>query len=249
MSCFPTKGKFDFFSSCGTIPMQQEALWSRYPHLWHMAEPGSWPSICDHGLLSTDALLTRYGVSPKLRAEIETQRRPKGVTLRSEGMPEAVIRDQKPMSDDALRKCLEPGLSPADWYRILNERTFFWVSRVRLRKLLGARAYRSRPQTILTLATRSLVEAEAERIELCPINSGSTIFNPAPRGRRTFLPIEEYDFEGWRRKRGGVDAVVELVVRGGVPDVRDHVLAVHDWADGVAIEVWRRPGTDPAVGP
>jgi hypothetical protein len=164
-------------------------------------------------------------------------------------MPDAVIRDQKPMSEGALNKCLQDGLTPRDWYRILNERTFFWLSRDRLRRLLRARAYRGRPQTILTLETRSLVEAHGDRIELSPINSGATIFNPVPRGLRTFLPIEKYDFEGWRKRRPAADAVVELVVRRGVPDVREHVVCVHDWTGTAMAEVWRRPGVDPPVGP
>lgn len=214
-----------------------------------MAEPGSWPAIRDHGLLSTSALLDRYGVAGASRAAIEASRRTHCVTITREGLPDAVIRDQLPMSDAALRKCLKDGLTPADWYRMLNARIFFWLSRARLRRLLGARAYRDRPQTVLTLETRSLVEAHADRIELSPINSGSTIFNPAPRGRQMFRPIADYDFDGWCRKRGAEDAVVELVVREGAPDIKDHVITVNDWAGGTATEIWRRPGADPAVGP
>jgi hypothetical protein len=229
--------------------LTKDLLWALYPYLWHMAEPGSWPSIRERGLLSTSALLDEYEVDPATRAAIETLRRPNSVPIRRPGMPDAVIRDQKPMSDGALSKCLQDGLTPRDWYRILNERTFFWLSRPRLRRLLGARAYRGRPQTILTLETRGLVEAHGDRIELSPINSGSTIFNPVPRGLRTFLPIEEYDFEGWRKRRPVADAVVELVVRRGVPDVWDHVVCVHDWTGTAMSEVWRRPGVDPAVGP
>ena len=37
----------------------------------------------------------------------------------------AVIRDQKPMTDEGLRRALETGLSPTDWYRILNTKAFF----------------------------------------------------------------------------------------------------------------------------
>src|SRR4051794_1629860 len=106
-----------------------------------MAEPGSWPSIRENGLLSTSAILDRYGVEGDARAAIESRRRPECVTLTRKGLPDAVVRDQKPMRDEALQRCLECGMTPADWYRILNERTFFWLSRARLRRLLGARAY------------------------------------------------------------------------------------------------------------
>ena len=214
-----------------------------------MAAPGSWTSIRDYGLLSTSALLDRYAVDAKTRIAIESQRRPNSVIISQAGIPDVVVRDQLPMSDGALNKCLDDGLTPTDWYRILNARTFFWLSRVRLHALLEARAYRDKPQTILTLRTRSLVEAHESRIELSPINSGSTIFKPVRRGNKTFLPISEYDFESWRAKRNLEQAVVELVVRDGVADVRDHVVAVHDAIGGSFTELWRRPGTDASVGP
>lgn len=214
-----------------------------------MAEPGSWPSIREHGLMSTSALLTRYRVAEHDRLAIESQRRSTCVPISGAGLPNAVIRDQKPMSDGALQKCLQDGLLPIDWYRILNQRTFFWVSRRRLRRLLGAKAYRDRPQTVLTVETRSLVHSHLERIELSAINSGSTIFKPVPRGNRTFLPIAEYDYDSWRRKRGAEDAVVELIVREGVPDINEHVLAVHDWDGNAFNRIWHHEHWDPDVAP
>jgi hypothetical protein len=213
-----------------------------------MAEPGSWPSIRDNGLFSTSALLDRYGVDGA-RDAILGERRPKGVTISRKGMPNAVIRDNIPMSDGALRKCLQDGLTPSDWYRMLNQRTFFWLSRDRLRGLLSAKAYRDKPQTVLTLETRTLVEAHLDQIELSPINSGSTIFNPAPRGKGTFKSVANYDCDFWRKKRNAANAVVELVVLDSVPDVSDHVIAVHDVKGTKYSEVWRRKGVDASIGP
>jgi len=215
-----------------------------------MAEAGSWPSIQEHGLESTSALLDRYQVGGATRFAIESQRRTACFRLTHPRFPDVVIRDQKPMSDAALEKCLLDGLTPVAWYRMLNERCFFWLSRDRLRTLLSARAYRGRPQTLLTLTTRSLVEAYAAMIELSPINSGSTIMKPQPRGRETFLSIADYDFVAWRNKRrNATKAVVELVVRNAVSDARDHVVAVHEWTGAEAVEVWRRAGTDALEAP
>lgn len=214
-----------------------------------MAAPDSWPSIEKYGLCSTSAILRRYGLKGPQRAAIETQRRPECVTLQATGLPDVVIRDNKPATDSALSKCLQDGLLPADWYRILNERTFFWLSKVRLGKLLNARAYRNNPQTVLTIDTQSLVKVHESRIELSPINSGSTIYNPSPRGKKTFLSISDYDYDYWRKKRDADNAVVELIVRDCVPDIRDHVVAVHNWVGGNLHEVWRRRGTSALVGP
>jgi hypothetical protein len=229
--------------------MTSEFLCTQYPHLWHMAAANSWPSIKKHGLLSTSALLRRYGVRGARRLAIETKRRPECVTLQKLGLPDAVIRDNKPATDSALAKCLQDGLLPSDWYRILNERTFFWLSRIRLRRLLGARAYRNNPQTVLTISASSLLETHESCIELSPINSGSTIYRPVPRGKSTFLSIQDYDYDYWRKKRGRDDAVVELIVRHSVPDIRKHVIAVHDWVGGRFVEVWRRTGPSKSIGP
>ena len=46
------------------------------------------------------------------------------------------------MSDAGLYKCLCDGLTPREWYRMLNSKVFFWVTRERLEKMLNARAYK-----------------------------------------------------------------------------------------------------------
>ena len=217
-----------------------------YPRLYHMAEDGAWPSIRAHGLLSTSALVRAHGRSGEAAAALEGRRRPAGVRLAGPGLPDAVLRDQGPMSDAALRRCLDDGLRPEDWYRLLNGRVFFWPSHARLLRLLGARAYRCRPQTVLTLDTASLAEAHGGAMELSAINSGATIFGGPRRGLGTFLPLAAYPFAAWRAKRGLADAVVEVTVPDGVPDAVRHVLAVDRVAFGVVAEVWRR---DAAGGP
>jgi hypothetical protein len=229
--------------------LKEEALIRKYPRLWHMAEDGSWESIRKHGLLSTSALLDLYGYSGKARRALECARRPESVLIAADGLPHAVVRDQKPMTASALEKCLTDGVAPEQWFETLNARVFFWLSQKRLRKLLNARAYRSRPQTVLTLDTASLVDANRDRIRLSPINSGATIYNPAPRGRDTFRTVSDFPFEERRKTRTLDDAVVELTVLGKVPDIINHAIAVHSIHGGKKVELWRRPGTSSADGP
>jgi hypothetical protein len=70
----------------------------------------------------------------------------------------AVIRDQKPMSDGGLVRALQDGLKPRDWYRILNKKVFFWLTRERLETLVNAREYREEPAVdYLVLNVVSLV--------------------------------------------------------------------------------------------
>ncbi len=220
----------------------EDELVKNYPRLWHMAHDGAWPSIRDNGLKSAAALLDAYAVRGERRRQLESQRRPESVVLAANGMAPAVLRDQKPMTDDKLTRCLGDGLAPQDWYKMLNSRTFFWLSRSRVRALLGARAYRNISQTVLTLNTASLVAAHRGRIWLSPINSGATLFRAQPRGFATFQRIPDYPF-GERRKGRTLDAaVVELVVDYSVPDVASHVLAVHSVrAQGIPQEIWRSP--------
>lgn len=191
-----------------------------------MAEHGAWPSIRRHGLLSTSALLDLYGVEGDRREAVETRRRPEGVKLSAPGLEGAVVRDQKPMDDASLARCLQDGLAPADWYRLLNSRVFFWLSRTRLLRLLGARPYRMAAHDVLELDTAALVAAYADRITLSPINSGATRPFGVARGLATFLPIADYPYARWRTARPRGEHVVELAVTGGVPDVARFVRRV-----------------------
>jgi hypothetical protein len=216
------------------------AAW--YPRLFHMAEAGAWPGIHRHGLLSTSVLLDLFEVGGPLRESLERRQRPECVTVSHPRHGSAVIRDQKPMDDRGLLRSLRDGLTPADWYALLNGRVFFWVSEHRLEKLLGARAYRGRLQTVLTLDTAALLARHAPRVTLSPINSGATKPVPQPRGRDTFLPLGDYPFEAWRKKRGKTDIVVELAVAHSVPDVVDCVLRVEERQFGKKHSVlWERP--------
>jgi hypothetical protein len=192
-----------------------------FPRLYHMAEEGTWDSIREHGLLSTSALLDLYEISGQERREIESEHRPESLPIEHLRYGSAVIRDQKPMRESSLRACLE-GLTPPEWYKILNRKVFFWLTWERLTRLLSARAYRSQTHCVITVDAAQLLERHAKRIRLSPINSGSTLFNPQPRGRDTFLPLEQYPFQQWQKKRGGAkNAIAELTVEHQVPDIAE----------------------------
>lgn len=189
------------------------------PTLFHMAARGAWPSVLAHGLLSTSALLDLHGVSGPARDAIESARRPEGVTLHAPGLPPAVVRDQHPLDEAGLRRCLRDNLSPADWCRLLNRRAFLWPSRARLLRLLDARPYRDDAHEVIELDAARVLAAHRDRITLCAINSGQTRRNPAPRGLSTFLPIADYPYAHWRARRPRGERVVELAVEPGLPDI------------------------------
>ena len=127
------------------------------------------------------------------------------------------------MSERALLKCLV-GTTPREWYELLNRRVFLWTTEDRVNTLIGARAYRNHEHDVLTVDTRGLIERHGERITLSPINSGSTVYNPQPRGLDLFQPFAEFPFEA--RRKYGKRAIAELSVNYSVLDLRDFVLRV-----------------------
>jgi hypothetical protein len=213
--------------------LEFERLVSRYPTLYHMAEDGSWESIRRQGLLSTSALLDRFEIEDEQRLAIESARRPEMVRVVHPHYGTAFVRDNKPIQEKALERCLL-GMTPREWYEHLNRRVFFWVERKRLLKLLGARAYRDRPHLVLEVETAGLLERHAERVTLSSINSGATFaLGPAPRGPDTFRRVVDHP-DG--------EAIVELSVDYSVPDVAEFTLRVGRWWGTEELEeVWSHP--------
>jgi Family of unknown function (DUF7002) len=203
-----------------------EAFAARYPALFHMAEVDSWPSIQQHGLLSTSALLDLFEIPQVVRTPIEACHRPESVSISHPVHGDAVIRDQKAMSDGGLRRALSNELKPEQWYRLLNGKVFFWVSEERLDRLLTARAYRDRAHIVLAVDTRELLQRHLPAVTLSPINSGATKPAAALRGSKTFLDFDEYPFEFWSKRRSGRDVVVELAVERAVPRIHEFIVRV-----------------------
>lgn len=204
--------------------MNKEQFVRCFPYLYHMAEPGSWDSIRKLGLLSTSALLDFCGIVGEERCRIESQHRSKAVLLPCK--EKIVIRDQKPVSDSALRKCLTGGMTPSEWYETLNRKVFFWVTEKRLNRML--RAYRKEESnTVLVIDTDKLLARSSLSITLSSINTGSARRRAALRGRDTFCSLGEYPFDEIKKRRHGVaNAVAELAVDWSVPEIEDLVIRV-----------------------
>ena len=212
------------------------------PRVYHMAHKDSWPSIHEHGLLSTSALLDLFEIEGEDRRAIEAAHRPDSVTIAHPTHGLAVVRDQKPMSDKKLTSCLTHGMTPEDWYRDLNQRVFFWATQARLKSMVGARAYREDPHIVLTISTRRLVERYKDAIQVATINTGSTAYRPVPRGRDTFVPLGDFDYDASRRKRGRSRAIAEVVLGRSLLDVIDLIVSVERWVDERPSTIIWQPG-------
>jgi hypothetical protein len=130
------------------------------------------------------------------------------------------------MTDSGLQRALRDGLSPTEWYQIINRKVFFWVNESRLDTLLRAQAYRSTPHLVLTVDTAALLGRHLDRVTLSPMNSGATRPMPHPRGRETFLALAEYPFMD--RIQRGLEPVVELAVEGAVPDILELLISANE---------------------
>ena len=203
--------------------MEIKNLIERYPKLYHMAEKDAWPSIKADGLLSTTAVLDRFGITGAQRLAIEQGHRPEKMLIGSqeEGI---ILRDQKPMFPDRLASALIDGTTPAQWYQFLNGRVFMWAQEKRLFGLLGARQYRKLEHDVLTIDAKELLAAHGANVWLCRMNSGNTFPVPHPRGMADFMRIADYP----AKKRTGAPAkeVVEIVVDYSVPDIANYVTEV-----------------------
>ncbi|SEE67750.1 hypothetical protein SAMN05519104_7020 [Rhizobiales bacterium GAS188] len=207
-------------------PSELDELVGNCPHLYHMAMRDSWPLIQEHGLHTTYGLLDLFEVETAARTKMTTRRRCTSVPISHPVFGQAVVRDQIPLLDSDLDRCLRDGLTPQDWHRLLNGRVFFWLTEHRLQKLLCAGAYRHQDHIVLKVHTALLIRDYADRIELSPINSGCTRPYAHPRGRETFLPIASYPYAVWRKKRSRFETVVELTVIDGVPNIVDYIESV-----------------------
>lgn len=216
--------------------MEREELITRHPRLFHMAEAGSWTGIRQHGLITTKDLVMSAGLEEAQTYALLAERRPASTVIDHPVYGRVVIRDQGPLNLTHLRNTLED-VTVEGWLEILNSRVFFWLHPEKLQALLNAKRYRRQPQDVITVDTRSLLDAVGDRARLSRMNSGATLYPSAPpRGSTTFTPIEEYDYTTQRRRRGATNAIIELAVAGGVPDLLPHVVDVRRVQGGVEIE-------------
>ena len=208
--------------------MTGERLVEVCPSVYHMAAEGAWPSIQRHGLLSTQALLDLFDITGLKRERALGARRSMSETIRHVQYGEAVIRDQRPMSDNGLRRCLPNSISPEDWYRLLNRKVFFWATLERLETLLNGKAYRDRSHTIIRINTAALVSRYQRCIKLTTMNTGTTKPMPHPRDYSSFVDLAHFDYEASRRKRGRARAIAEVTVEWAVRDVSEMVSKVEE---------------------
>lgn len=195
-----------------------------YPRLYHMAHSESWGGLQRNGLLCTHALVGLFEVCAEEREAILCRQRLKSIPIQHRLHGKAVIRDQKPLIRSKLEPALD-GCSFEQWLEMLNSRVFFWLTKERLRTLMCAGQYCAENHVVLTLDTFRVATDFLSKITLAPMNTGNTRPFAHRRGLHTFHRMAEYPFEA-RLGRGLYNAVVELAVEHGVPNIMEYVTEV-----------------------
>lgn len=203
--------------------MTPDDLAARHPVLFHLAEEAGLPSIERYGLLPPEDLVHLFAIEEPQARCLLSERRPRRVELRHPVHGLAVLTDNSPISDKMLMNCLDDGLQPSDWMRMLNARVFFWPSAKKLAGLADAQRNQGRRKVVLEIDTLSLAQAYADRMELAPFNSGSATRKPARRGLGTYTPLRALSYRDWQKKRGGRDTLTEITVVGPIPDLAKHL--------------------------
>lgn len=107
------------------------------------------------------------------------------------------LRDQRPISEKALSKCLTDGWEIGDFLNHLNDRVFMWPTLDRLRKHF--KRYEPENPVILRFPTREIMQINPN-VSFSRLNSGATRANSylggiaPPRGADTFLSAEFFNF-------------------------------------------------------
>jgi hypothetical protein len=176
-----------------------------FPRLYHLTFASNLPSIREHGLLSPQALAHRYSFSPEESTAVLEQRRRCIQQLHG-----ITIRDQHTAQESKMKSCLV-GITIPEWITLLNSKIFFFVSKQKADVL--AKSYAAYDNLLLEIDTASLLATHAEYASLCRINSGSFLYNPRPRGRTSFIPLQAYCY---RNKR---DTPAELSIDVHIPEI------------------------------
>lgn len=129
------------------------------------------------------------------------------------------------MPPSALERALDDGLTPGDWYALLNDFVFFWLDAGRVERQRSACG--GRPQVLLTFDGALLLDRFGADAFVSPINSGNARRKPARRGLGTLVPYDAWLERGWptgTRHR----PPAELLIRSTIPVGPPYLLEMRD---------------------
>lgn len=177
--------------------MKIEEFVTKREYLYHLTDNGNLEKIISRKeLLSAEAILGLSELDKNHQNAFLSERRKKHEVIKI-GADSYHIRDQRPISILNLLKCLTRGFTKEDFFRMLNDRVFFWPTLKRLNSHF--KRYSKENPVILRVRTVDILKINPHA-EFCRLNSGATRSNsylkgaPPERGNGTFLPADQFKF-------------------------------------------------------
>ncbi|GAB3427555.1 hypothetical protein NX773_14410 [Massilia solisilvae] len=193
---------------------------------YHLVDIRNLKSIQAHGLLSTQRLVE---LSTNVNRSMLRQHRPEEMHLDFG----AFIRDQSTMQRKSIERALRSGVTPEDWFELLNSKVFFWLDLDSLN--CHRAACKNQKQVVLAIDVRRMLDEYAPLASVSPINSGHAMRSAAPRNLSTFVPYEKWVESGWDSEqvpgisRRGSLWPAELAITGQIPDIARFVIGSVYW--------------------
>ena len=197
----------------------------RCPMLWHVAAPGAWERIRQHGFLTAHQIVERSALSAEARQRLAASPRRTSIELDVDGT-RFLLRDQGPLlKKKDLDSILEEGMTTAEWLHLLDDRVYFFAQRAHMEMLRDKYAALNGSVEVITVSPLRLAQAAGERLELANQNTGAVARTKERyKTRDTFKPLSSFPTQ--RPK--------EVTVREGLPPQSlEVVVSVERWsADG-----------------
>ena len=163
------------------------------PYLYHLTSVQNAKNIIAiQKLYSANALIDMSG--DKKEQAVKRNKRFTHLPLIVDGI-EISLRDQRPISEKALAKCLTDNWSVGDFLFHLNDRVFMWPTLNRLTRHFNR--YANEKPVIFRFSTKDILTANPH-VKFARLNTGATRANSylggkAPeRGPKTFLSADDY---------------------------------------------------------
>lgn len=166
------------------------------PFVYHLSNRQNLESILETGFLYSTEEISDI-VKLESKGEFLTTRR-RGCINLSLGKRSFHVRDQDPLSEVILSKCLEPGWTIPKYVALLNSKVFFWPTVGDLEKHFARYERAKEDLIIFRLSTEELFSVNNQRPKFCHLNSGGPRASSwhkgkgSPRGSSTFRIADEY---------------------------------------------------------
>lgn len=173
--------------------MELEKFTSLRPYLYHLTSAHNLPYILSEKKLISTSRILGLADSDVYGHWLMT-RRPKHVPV-VVGEKIYWIRDQKPVSETNLAKCLTHNLTMGQFYEHLNDRVFMWAKLSDLQSHYDR--YSHEEPVILRFDTEDIIKSNPH-VKFCEYNSGATRSShyyaggPPPRGLNTFRSASDF---------------------------------------------------------